>query len=421
MTKGTTSPERTCMGTARLLLLFALVIAFHRSAGQFILFDSGNSGLPNDMVDRIDARQPGVIWAATEWGGLARFDGSTWTVYDTTNSPLTSNTITDVATDALGHVWVSAVDVDTNVFELYHFDGTTWTDHTASLDDPTSYGMISSLFVDPANDDLIVSYFSTVGIYDGTDWSFHDESTSPWPTPALRGVARDPDGILWVVTDQGFLHWDGAWTVNSSAGQFSDLEIAPNGDTWMVKSTAVARHSGGTWTYYQGNGTELHTAVQCVVVDNDGVPWVGHSGNGGLSRYNGTTWEYFDANNTNFPGGAVYDMAVDPSGALWLATTVGLLKLDGPLGVHEAPGERQVHLFPNPADGQATLQYPTLGPDVMLSITDGQGRLFLGPQRLNGAGEHLLDLRTLAPGPYHFRLSSDRAVVSRKLIIARGE
>lgn len=43
-------------------------------------------------------------------GGLARFDGENWVVYDTENSGLPSNWIWRVVTDAQGDPWVGTRD-----------------------------------------------------------------------------------------------------------------------------------------------------------------------------------------------------------------------------------------------------------------------------------------------------------------------
>ena len=39
-------------------------------------------------------------------GGVASFDGATWSTYTTANSPLPHNQISSLAADASGNVWV---------------------------------------------------------------------------------------------------------------------------------------------------------------------------------------------------------------------------------------------------------------------------------------------------------------------------
>jgi len=48
----------------------------------------------------------GNIWAATGGGGLTRFDGKNWTMYDTSNSRLPDNNVYSLAIDAQGSVWI---------------------------------------------------------------------------------------------------------------------------------------------------------------------------------------------------------------------------------------------------------------------------------------------------------------------------
>jgi ligand-binding sensor domain-containing protein len=57
-----------------------------------------NSGLPNNVVLSI-AIDGGNKWIGTGAGGLAKFDGSSWTVYNTSNSGLPNNNVRAIAID----------------------------------------------------------------------------------------------------------------------------------------------------------------------------------------------------------------------------------------------------------------------------------------------------------------------------------
>ena len=83
---------------------------------NWYIYNTGNSGLPFDNVGRIAFDSEGVLWLAT-WhpgvagieygGGLTKFDGINWTTYNIDNSPLTSNTIFDIAVDKDDNLWLS--------------------------------------------------------------------------------------------------------------------------------------------------------------------------------------------------------------------------------------------------------------------------------------------------------------------------
>ena len=49
------------------------------------------------------------IWCGTEAGGLAKFDGKTWEVYQASNSGITENWISSLAFDNEGRLWIGTL------------------------------------------------------------------------------------------------------------------------------------------------------------------------------------------------------------------------------------------------------------------------------------------------------------------------
>jgi hypothetical protein len=81
--------------------------------------------LPAGDVLAIVCDAQGTTWMGTaDGGGVARFDGTTWTVYTTENSALPHNTVHALALDAQGILWVGTER------GLAKFDGATWTAYT---------------------------------------------------------------------------------------------------------------------------------------------------------------------------------------------------------------------------------------------------------------------------------------------------
>jgi ligand-binding sensor domain-containing protein len=48
----------------------------------------------------------GNKWIGTDGGGLAKFDGVNWTVYNTSNSGLPGNSVNAIAIDGQGNKWI---------------------------------------------------------------------------------------------------------------------------------------------------------------------------------------------------------------------------------------------------------------------------------------------------------------------------
>src|SRR5690242_8881714 len=68
------------------------------------------SGLPQNTVHAILQTHDGYIWLGTE-GGVVRFDGLKFVVYDTQNTPeLRSNNIRSLLEDREGTLWIGTAD-----------------------------------------------------------------------------------------------------------------------------------------------------------------------------------------------------------------------------------------------------------------------------------------------------------------------
>src|SRR5205807_1999937 len=68
------------------------------------------SGLPQNTIHAILQTHDGYIWLGTE-GGVVRFDGLKFVVYDTQNTPnLRSNNIRSLLEDRQGALWIGTAD-----------------------------------------------------------------------------------------------------------------------------------------------------------------------------------------------------------------------------------------------------------------------------------------------------------------------
>lgn len=77
------------------------------NTGAFLHYTMSNSAIPTNVPNGIATDGQGALWIASS-SGLTKFNGTTWTTYNTSNSQIGSNDITSVAVDASDNVWVSA-------------------------------------------------------------------------------------------------------------------------------------------------------------------------------------------------------------------------------------------------------------------------------------------------------------------------
>jgi ligand-binding sensor domain-containing protein len=80
----------------------------HKSDSFLIKKWSTENGIPQNTVTSIVQTRDGYIWIGT-FGGLARFDGIRFTVFDSATSPtLNSSRILSLFEDSHGTLWIGA-------------------------------------------------------------------------------------------------------------------------------------------------------------------------------------------------------------------------------------------------------------------------------------------------------------------------
>lgn len=100
------------------------------------------AGYSYNGVHAIASDDQGNIWFGTDHG-VAVFDGSSWTTYNTTNSGLLDDVVTSIAVGADGDMWFGGYENG-----LSRFDGTAWTPYTTG-NSRLPDNFVLSLQVDP--------------------------------------------------------------------------------------------------------------------------------------------------------------------------------------------------------------------------------------------------------------------------------
>lgn len=95
------------------------------------VFNRSNSKIPGDFVRTIAVDSKNRIWIGTAGFGIGVFDGSSWTVYNMSNMHLSlnaGNSIARIGIDNNGTVWAahSPNEVQGEYGGLSRFDGSTW-------------------------------------------------------------------------------------------------------------------------------------------------------------------------------------------------------------------------------------------------------------------------------------------------------
>lgn len=172
----------------------------------------------------------GNKWFATS-SGLVKYDGSNWTVFNTSNSGLKFNTVNDLAIDKNGNVWLATGSPDetgdATTGRIAKFDGTNWTYHNPFNDDMGT-NFVYTIAVDP-NGKIWAGTYSGLTVFDGSKWiNYTDSHTNPDNNLQVLSIDFDSHGNKWFGTACGILEFDDLTTSISSLRSQNEISIGPN-------------------------------------------------------------------------------------------------------------------------------------------------------------------------------------------------
>jgi ligand-binding sensor domain-containing protein len=171
------------------------------------LYDTSNSLLPSNAV-RALAIHDGIVYAGTD-NGIAIKDGSTWTIYDTTNSAwpkdipnveLSGNQVRSIAIDTKGRIWFSCAgglgiinDTGLTAFSSIHPEiGSQQFGPIAAASDGSVWAGIFFTRNDNAIYNITDTGFTKTPLYH-----------SGLPAYSVNSLAIDSSGNIWIGTESG--------------------------------------------------------------------------------------------------------------------------------------------------------------------------------------------------------------------------
>jgi streptogramin lyase/tetratricopeptide (TPR) repeat protein len=288
----------------RICLLFVIYILFaclsdingQNPGPEWEVFNSSNSGLPENKLKSITRDLNGNIWLGTAGDGGVRFDKhSQWLIYNEATSGISNNHVDSIAIDMNGNIWFGTGN------GVCMFDGdTTWvvynTENSGIInDDIYPVAIDRSQQTSSLSDNFprvwIGTYGDGVVKFDGKTWeNYRTGPNTQLKDNLIRSIAIDRKGNKWIGTLFGGL------------AKF-------NGDA--------------TWDVYMDFNSKLpNNAVYPIVFDSLNNIWVGTEG--GIARFNGEKeWLAYNTENSGLPNNKVYSMKIDNSGIVWIGTVGG--------------------------------------------------------------------------------------------------
>lgn len=244
-------------------------------------FWQDSAGLPQNNVKALLQSRNGYVWVGTK-GGLARFDGSRFRVYDDrTPDQLKEAEVWNLVEGDDDSLWIGTFGGG-----LTRMSGGRFTTFTTKDGLPSDF--VTSLARCP----------------DGSLWAGTDDGgVAQWKAGKftafgkddglqhnrVRAVHCDAKNVLWIGNAKGLSSLDGGRLANFSLGFQGDERITSitedgQGGLWLASSgQGLMRFHGGEFTRYGEKEGMPHRFVNAVTVDSAGTLWIGSTD--GLCRY----------------------------------------------------------------------------------------------------------------------------------------
>ena len=303
------------------IVLFSCSLAIGETAnlpGYFTRLWRTEDGLPNDAVSAIAQTRDGYLWLAT-YDGLARFDGVTFTRFDTSTTPeMHSTRVTSLFEDAEGNLWIGYETGELTRYRDGHF-------YRTEFRAPWEQKKIQSIRSDSAGDIWLLNDAGTLA----------DLAGKVVATPNAAGTAgatalvADPKGTVWA--DWGgnaFILKDGALkALPSRSGDYvKDICAGTDGSLWIIGQNYLSKWKDDQM-HDEGKSPLGQSAVVAMIQMKSGCLAIGTLDQGLYLVFPGRNVVHFDRSN-GFPDNWVRCLCEDQEGTLWVGTgSGGLLAL----------------------------------------------------------------------------------------------
>ena len=350
--------------STRAVLCLTIVISFPPLVSTQSRFDSWTTenGLPQNSIRDILQSRDGYLWLATE-GGLVRFDGARFVVFDRSVPGIESQRIGALREDRHGTLWAATTDGKLIQYQGGHFttygrknglpmagepgagvarieeddEGrlwVTWIGAVTRLAGTHIRNFVPGDFAmpDPPNRHLYLDVWwrqDSAAVHVFARGRVHS-----YPLPAamaaaaVKGINTDARGTLWIRTA-------GAGVLSASDGRVERFTVRDGLPSNAPDGLFHGDGSRGIWFFEPGTGTiyrireRAHERVGIVLgrsfyVDREGSTWIGTSGNG-LHRLRDNLFTLY----TEREGLALdrtYPILQDRSGAIWIGSDGGLTR-----------------------------------------------------------------------------------------------
>jgi PAS domain S-box-containing protein len=324
-------------------------------------------GFPHRLALALCETRDGYIWVGTQ-GGLARFDGASFTVFNSANTPaIVESSMRALAETPDGTLWIATLRSDLLRVRAGEVERLTdW------LPESWRHGGVRELFVD-SRGVLWLTTGDGIGRVEA-DGRLHVLTAGVRPTDLTytrRGIVEDPAGRLWISSADGVRSVQGETVSHPLAiGPTRALFASRDGSLWLgCDGKGLLHLRSGRLTPIRLSPGEptASTRVTAIRGDRHGNIWVGTGS--GLFRVQP---ERGNAVVEMLQGNEVEDVLEDSHGYLWVATRSGLVQVKDPPFRSVAAGRGLQEVISVIEDREGIVWFVTTQPPFLQRVVGGR-------------------------------------------------
>jgi len=309
--------------------------------------DGGMMPLTSDVVNAVVQDDSGLIWIATDQGGVDLLDKHRSTIRCLANgeepTSLAQNTIVTLYKDNLGIIWLGTYKKGVN---YYHPDFARFPlfRHQSGQPQSLPYNDVERFAEDKTGNLWIgtdggglIRFDRTTNTY--TSWLHKPRDTNSPAADAVVGLAFDQSGKLWIGYYLGgldvfdghrFLHYrhNDADPASLADDRVNCILAGGDGQMWIGTMGGLDRYDPQEKRFHHYNETIPNTVpslyISCLREDPHGNIWIGTTN--GISVWQKATdrFRHYTPENSGLSDNSVTDVWMDSTGLTWVATWRGL-------------------------------------------------------------------------------------------------
>jgi len=302
----------------------------------------GGIHIPGDQILVIEEDLEGNLWFGTHDAGAFKVitsgpDSGVVIAYNAANG-LNDNTVWDILCDSKGIIWFATNDGGINKLE-----GTRFTAYTKQ--DGLPDNQILNVFEDHQGNIWMGTMSSGLCQFMGDHFAHYTEKEG-LPNNQIYNINQDEGGNYWLASDGGLIRLsfsrrdsseqndDPIWTSYTNkdglaGSSVTSLSIAPDGNIWIATFEGISKLAMSappkSFTNYSIKEGLADNHVNCIFVDSKGIVWCGTRG--GISAYDGARFLNI-TEESGLINNEVQTIIEDRQGNIWFGTLDGLVWYD---------------------------------------------------------------------------------------------